>query len=224
MENLAKQYALIQPTHNRKGIEERKLISIKALSKYFNLYKNIPTLPTIKFLLIKTNKKTILELIYLYLHTRHEIAGIVKEVGSTTRKTGYCGGPKPPLKPKKAPLKVPSTYCGGCFCGGPSRQCCSAAISRLRRQQKAPLQMSLLAAGEGLLRRAQNRRHMCSKFVALAFSGGVMPAAIVSTFQRRSNSAAINNKSKQLIVRPRRYMFQHLAAVSKRRYRYFFKT
>ena len=113
----------------------------------------------------------------------------------TTRKTGYCGGPKPPLKPKKAPLKVLSTYCGG-----PSRQCCSAAISRLRRQQKAPLQMSLLAAGEGLLRRAQNRRHMCSKFVALAFSGGVMPAAIVSTFQRRLNSATINNKSKQVIV------------------------
>ena len=86
MENLAKQYALIQPTHNRKGIEERKLISIKSLSKYFNLYKNIPTLPTIKFLLIKTNKKTILELIYLYLHTRHEIAGIVKEVGSNVHR------------------------------------------------------------------------------------------------------------------------------------------
>ena len=51
----------------------------------------------------------------------------------TTRKTGYCSGPKPPLKPKKAPLKVPSTYCGGCFCGGPSRQCCNAAISRLQR-------------------------------------------------------------------------------------------
>ncbi|XP_030939448.1 uncharacterized protein LOC115964231 [Quercus lobata] len=39
----------------------------------------------------------------------------------TTRKTGYCGGPK-------APLKVHLTYSGGCYCGGPSHQCCSAAI------------------------------------------------------------------------------------------------
>ena len=41
MEIFAKQYLLIQPTHNRKDIKERKQISIKSLKSTFN--KNIPT-------------------------------------------------------------------------------------------------------------------------------------------------------------------------------------
>ena len=48
------------------------------------------------------------------------------------KKKGYCDGPKPPLK-------VHLTYSRGCYCGGPSRQCCSATIGRLRQSQKAPL-------------------------------------------------------------------------------------
>ena len=36
MEKFANQYALIQPTHNRKDIKERKLISIKSLKYVFN--------------------------------------------------------------------------------------------------------------------------------------------------------------------------------------------
>ena len=50
------------------------------------------------------------------------------EITITTRKTGYCGGPETPQKPKKVPLKVHLTYSGGGYCGGLSRQCCSAAI------------------------------------------------------------------------------------------------
>ena len=66
---------------------------------------------------------------------------------ATTRKRGYCGGPEPPLKPQKPPLKVHSTYSGRCYYDGLSRRCCSAAIGRLRRSVQAPLQIHPLAAG-----------------------------------------------------------------------------
>ena len=59
----------------------------------------------------------------------------------------HCGGPKPPLKPKKAPLKVHLTFSNECY---------------------AAIDLSF-SSSFGLLQRAENRRDMRLEFGSIDF-------------------------------------------------------
>ena len=92
----------------------------------------------------------------------------------TTIKTDYCRGPKAPLKPKKALLKVHLTFSGGCYRGSSSRHYCRCHYRSIVAVTKSAAINLPFSSGFGLLRRAKKPLpYEVRIWVNWPFSGGI---------------------------------------------------